>query len=225
MNDIGDILGALMTGLIRARQTADLQTAALAEAYKANPLLEGLSVPRVRIPELTVDIPLIVENQEEGQAATLNDPGVIAKATNERVSKTLANSNIKLPAAFQKSFTEQATVRLNELKLSNSTLSQELVSRTVQEVFADTLRKSEITLGPSERELVVQGIRTESGLQAISKPSLPPRILTNIRTADVKDKTSQNSVVRLKITLSEEGVEWATQASVDGGTVRTLVPE
>jgi hypothetical protein len=225
MNDIGDILGAMMTGLIRARQAADLQTAALAEAYKANPLLEGLSVPRIRIPELTVDIPLIVENQEEGQSATLNDPGVIAKATNERVSKALANNNIKLPAAFQKTFTEQATAKLGELKKSNAALSEELVSRTVQEVFSDTLRKTEIKLGPAERELVVNGIRTESGLQAISKPGLPSRILTNIRTADVKDKTNPMSVVRLKITLSEEGVEWATQASADGSTVRTLVPE
>jgi hypothetical protein len=225
MNDIGDILGAMMTGLIRARHAADLETAALAEAYKANPLLEGLSVPRIRIPELTVDIPLIVENQEEGQSATMNDPGVIAKATNERVSKALADNNIKLPAAFQKAFTEQTTARLGQLQKSNSALSQELVSRTVQDAFAETLRKTEIKLGPTEREMVVNGIRTEAGLQAISKPGLPSRILTNIRTADIKDKTSPTSVVRLKITLSEEGVEWATQASVDGGTVRTLVPE
>jgi hypothetical protein len=49
--------------------------------------------------------------------------------------------------------------------------------------------------------------------------------VANIKTADVKEQASSTSVVRLKITLKEEGLEWATKASEAGGVVRTLQPE
>ena len=226
MNDIGDILGSLMTGLIRARHAADEQTAALAELYKDNPLLEGLSVPRIRIPELTVDLPLLIESHSEGEPGALNDPAHIVDATNTRLKNTLALNNIKLSPAFQKSFSESAKQRLTDMQANAAgAVSRELVSRSVQEAFVDTLKRTGTELSPQERSAIVRDIRAEAGFQAVAKQAVSPKILTNIRTADVKDKATGASVVRLKITLSEEGVEWATQSSEGGGVVRTLVPE
>ncbi|HEY1057960.1 MAG TPA: hypothetical protein VGE55_04440 [Limnobacter sp.] len=225
MNDLGDILGSLMTGLIRARQAADLQTAALAELYKDNPLLEGLSVPRVRIPEVSIDLPLIIESHEAGEEGELNEPSKVVDATSNRLKNTLANTNIKLSANFQKAFADTAKLRLTEVQKSNDAVSKELVSRTVQDAFVETLKKTNTELSAQDKLAVVKDIRTEAGLAALAKPSIPPRILTNIRTADIKDKATGNSVVRLKITLTEEGVEWVTQSNDAGGVNRTLTPE
>lgn len=225
MNDLGDILGSLMTGLIRARQAADLQTAALAEMYKDNPLLEGLSVPRVRIPEVTIDLPLIIENHEEGTDGQFNEPTRVVEATSNRLKNTLANSNIKLSANFQKAFADNAKLRLAEVQKSNGVVSREVVSRTMQDAFVDTLKKTNTDISAQDKLALVRDIRSEAGLAAVAKPSIPARILTNVRTADVKDKTTGNSVVRLKITLSEEGVEWVSQTNESGGVNRTLSPE
>ncbi|MCQ8896989.1 hypothetical protein NQT62_11150 [Limnobacter humi] len=225
MNDLGDILGSLMTGLIRARQAADLQTAALAELYKDNPLLEGLSVPRVRIPEVSIDLPLIIESHEAGEEGELNEPSKVVDATSNRLKNTLANTNIKLSTNFQKAFADTAKLRLTEARKNNDTVSKELVSRTVQDAFVETLKKTNTELSAQDKLAIVKDIRTEAGLAALAKPSIPQRILTNIRTADIKDKATGNSVVRLKITLTEEGVEWVTQSNDAGGVNRTLTPE
>jgi len=62
INELGEILGSVMTALVQARKIADMETAALAEFYKEHPLLEGMSLPRVRVPEMTLDVPVIIEH-------------------------------------------------------------------------------------------------------------------------------------------------------------------
>jgi len=66
MSDFAEVVGTLLAGLARARGTADEETAVLAEHYRKQPLLAGMSVPRVRVPEMMVELPVIVEAHEEG---------------------------------------------------------------------------------------------------------------------------------------------------------------
>lgn len=63
MSELSEVLGALMISLVHARRLADEETAAVAEYYKDHPLLEGMSLPRVRVPELTIDMPLTIDKQ------------------------------------------------------------------------------------------------------------------------------------------------------------------
>ena len=64
MPDIGEIMGTLLASVSHARRISDEETAAIAEYYKDNPLLEGMSIPRIRIPELTIELPVIIESHE-----------------------------------------------------------------------------------------------------------------------------------------------------------------
>ena len=89
MPDLGDLMGLLVSGVARARRMADEESALIAEQYRRNPLLEGLSVPRVRIPEMTVELPLLLQAYEPGRAAVPNDAkkivAVITSAANRSV--------------------------------------------------------------------------------------------------------------------------------------------
>ena len=116
MADLGDLLGSLMSGLIRARRMADEQTAALAEYYKDNPLLEGLSVPRIRIPELIIDMPFLIENQVEGEIGEMDDPKKIAGAAESQIKETSSKNNIEINPAFHKSFVEEVKSQLDFVK-------------------------------------------------------------------------------------------------------------
>lgn len=58
---LSEVLGALMADLAQARYYADQQTLLLARRYQADPLLRDLSVPRIRLPEVVVDLPVVVE--------------------------------------------------------------------------------------------------------------------------------------------------------------------
>src|SRR6266550_4236158 len=107
MADLGNLLGSLMAGVIRARRVADEETAALAEYYRGNPLLQGLSVPRIRIPELTIDIPCLIEDDVAGKAGAMEAPPKIAAAVNARLLSSLAERNIKFTPAFHKIFARE----------------------------------------------------------------------------------------------------------------------
>ena len=81
MTDVGEIVGAIMTGLTRARQMADEESVAVAKEYRDNPLLEGVTIPRIRLPEVTLDIPVLIESFDVGEPAQIEKPEVLVCAS------------------------------------------------------------------------------------------------------------------------------------------------
>ncbi len=225
MADLGDVIGALMTGIIRARRIADEQTAALAEHYRGNPLLQGLSVPRIRIPELKIEMPVIVEGQTVDQASQMADAAVLASAAYAQVKETLARRKLVMPSAFSRSFSLEAKRKLIALMKSTAPASREAVVRCLQEVSSSSLQKSNPKLSAADLDAIAKDIRKKISAAALAKEAVGAQILANVRTADVKEQTSTTNVVRITITLKEEGLEWATQASESGGVISTLQAE
>lgn len=225
MADLGDILGSLMTGVIRARRMADEQTAILAEYYKTNPLLEGLSVPRIRIPELIIDMPVLIENQVGGESGEMADPAKIAEAAGAQLKATLAKNNIKISPALNNAFLEEVNKQLLSVKQTGTPIMKETVARGVQDALATALIKSKTTLTTADKETIAKDLRDKVSTVGIAKEPVASSIMANIKTSDVKEQASATSVVRLKVTMKEEGLEWATQANESGGVIRTLQPE
>lgn len=225
MADLGDLLGSLMSGVIRARRMADEQTAALAEYYKSVPLLEGLSVPRIRIPELTIEMPFLIENSLDGETGKMADPAKIASALEAQLDATLAGHNIKPNPIFRKTFAEEVNTRLASLEQTRAPIMEETIARCVQGAFTATLSRTKTRLTDQHMEVIARDLRERSATVGIAKEPVFPGIVANVRTADVKEQSSDSSVVRLKITLKEEGLEWGTHATESGGVRRTLQPE
>ena len=225
MADLGSLVGSLMVGILRARRMADEQTAALAEYYKQNPVLEGISVPRIRIPELSIELPVIIEDVIEGETGKMEDPKKIADAITQHMKTTLAKSNLKVRPAFQDAFVRDLTAQLTSLEKIKAPVTKESVVRIVQTTFADALSKTKTTIEGSQRETIAAELRNFiTTIELTTKPR-DPSLVANIKTADVKEKASATTVVRLRVTLKEEGLEWATQSDSSGGVIRTLQPE
>src|SRR5260370_11849786 len=64
MPRLGEVLAALLSDAAQARVRADLETISIAEAYSRDPLLKNLPVPRFRLPDITVDVPLLISEVE-----------------------------------------------------------------------------------------------------------------------------------------------------------------
>ncbi|GAA3842186.1 hypothetical protein ACFS5L_05850 [Streptomyces phyllanthi] len=54
MTRLGEVLGALLTDVVRARLAADALTARAVDAYRDDPILASFSVPRVTVADMTV---------------------------------------------------------------------------------------------------------------------------------------------------------------------------
>lgn len=225
MLDIGDIVGSLMSGLIQARRVADEQTASLAEYYLSNPLLEGLSVPRIRIPELTIDMPILIGDYHEAIAGKMADHNEIIAAALEQINSNMRQHNIKVEAMFHHDFEEEAKKRLDEISKSSLPIMKESVLRGILSAVDNALGTSKTILVNSVRELLTIGLRNKVSSMCIAKPHTYSKVEPNVKTADVKEQGTPTSVVRLKITLREEGLEWMKETNKSGDTVRSLQPE
>jgi len=76
---LGQVLGAFLADVIRARLAADELTAEAVDAYRADPVLASLSVPRVTVSDMTVRLRFLVSG------FAVPEPGAIdiARATEE----------------------------------------------------------------------------------------------------------------------------------------------
>jgi hypothetical protein len=214
-----------MSGLISARRMADEQTAALAEYYKNVPLLEGLSVPRIRIPELTIDMPMLIEKHVEGQYGVMEDPVKLADVALEQLKTTSSKNDIKINPIFHEAFVDEVKNRLELEKQTGTPVMKEAISRSVQDAFAATLTRTKTTLTAAEQNAISRDLRGRIPAAGIARELVSSSIVANIVTADVKEHASSANVVRLRITLKEEGLEWTTKSSEAGGVTSTLQPE
>ncbi|SMF17174.1 hypothetical protein [Pseudobacteriovorax antillogorgiicola] len=57
---LGDYLGHLLSSVTKARMQADLETIRIAEQYQSHPLLKHFPVPRVRLPKVELNVPVIM---------------------------------------------------------------------------------------------------------------------------------------------------------------------
>lgn len=60
MAKLSDVLGSLLADLAAARHCADQETVRLAKLYREDPILRTMSVPRIRMPEVIVELPVLM---------------------------------------------------------------------------------------------------------------------------------------------------------------------
>ncbi|WP_347332593.1 hypothetical protein [Marinimicrobium locisalis] len=232
MSELSTVLGTLMVSLVHARRMADEETAAVAEYYKDHPLLEGMSLPRVRVPELTIDMPITLDEHEMESEAKLNAPATIQKAITDQLKESMSEEGVDDDGEdFAKTFSQETKKVLEQINSRHKSLggkiSREEVVRAVDDSLRRTLKKSNLDRSvPSEKkESIIKAIRHKVSAISLKAPSKPQAFKASAITSAVKEKATSESAVRLRITLREEGLEWATGQSSDGSIRSQLQPE
>lgn len=227
MADLGVILGALISGVVHARRIADEESAAVAEHYKDNPLLSGMSIPRVRLPEVSINIPMLIEAQDEGEADQIADAETIKKAVGEELKNSLSREGVKMTAEELQRFDTAFAQQLKKVAVPSVYRSpREAIIRAAEDAYSETIKDKivkESTLAAASR--IVSNIRFSASGSALQKVGRAPRIGASVLTAEVKDKSSNENVSRLTLTLREEGMEWSVGQNDDGTMTRKLTPE
>jgi len=229
MADLGELLGTILASLSHARRMSDEATAALAEYYRAHPLLEGLSVPRVRVPEMRLEIPVVIESHQPGGASILNEPSTIRDAVLHRLDSAATGGRVEWPQGFRQAFSVGLDRELSQLASASSGASAEAVVRAVEKSFADASaelrRQGAWKLDARRVAPVLKEIRVEAADRALKTVGERPRLEAIITTGEVKERAGDATVTRLSIVLREEGLEWSVAEEEDGRVSRKLTPE
>jgi hypothetical protein len=228
MADLGELLGTLLSSLAHARRIADEETTAIAEYYRENPLLEGMSLPRIRVPELTLEFPILIQSHEAGEAHVPTDPKVLLEAVSKQLKAEMTARKLRLPATFFSLFEKEfaRALSLTTPPAGGQRFPREIAVRAADSAFTSTIKqaaRAEITGEIYKYTLTV--LRKTAADNALQIVGTPPHIEASIMTAEVKENADPNSAARLRIVMKEEGLEWSIGESDDGTRRATLTPE
>ena len=227
MPKLGEFIGALLCDAARARVRADLEAVKIADAYSRHVLLKHLPVPRFRLPDITVDVPVLVSDVEglsEGGIGKLFGEPTSAEIR-EVVRAGLRESGIRLPRTEVANVPATAFERARELFESSPWLhlSPALVSEKFASMVVDIVKAAVPREVPAERLQVLESSTTTSMTALLSTKLVEsPSLQAIVTSREIKSHADNESVVRVRLTMTEDAYEVIVR---DDGQGYFLTPE
>jgi hypothetical protein len=217
-----DLLGALASDITAARFHADAEAMRIARIYRGDPLLRTLPAPLFRLADLTISMPLaITAIPDPGGAPPVPLP-LAASTVLALVLEALADRGSETGGAA-------AAEVARAIEVERGRLEREPEPSRAPMAVADALLNAALgALTDVQRALLEAdeaggGIEQELRLGArarILALTPPPGVQIAATTAAVEAVGSRDSLVQLRVNLSERGVQWAI-----GEHTERLVPE
>lgn len=212
---LGDYIGYLLSEITIARMHADLEAVRIAELYSDHPLLRSMPIPHFRLPDVEMDIPVVVKQMEEQPDDEL--PKGAPALTDMRnvfdtvVRKILVEDDIRLRPDDKKKLKiilDRKTIDLyqpREVAIDTNRVADEL-SKTASEFLTETDGLIDPSCQPELEERLKKGARTE--FHKLRKPT--PRLHVLVTTSEIREAGPSENLLRLKLRITEEAFEWTT---------------
>jgi len=229
---LGDYVGQLMSEITMARVQADLEAVRVAELYASHPLLRHMPVPHFRLPDVDLEIPVAIKQMEEQQpeepvrggpsSAALRTTldKVVQEQMDKRGIRLTAAQKTKLASALDQKMVavaQPAEVAVGVTPIADS-LAQS-VPAILNEIKGPPAPTDASAMADLGAELKTS-LRTE--FLKLRKP--PPRLLATVTTAEIREAGPSESIVRLRLKITEQAFEW-TMIESEGRSEDRLIPE
>lgn len=255
MPRLGDLIGTLMAEFTLARVRADLEAVKLVELYRSEGLLAGAPVPRFRLPDITVDLPVLVSELEDSETSGgFKRPSV--DAIRSAIREAAATTNYPLDTAweseilkqvdahFQEAWTDKEPVdralliARNGVRVAESVVDKRRIenlratrSEASRAVPAEPARPAAVAQPSAEpmrdptAEAFVRAFALRMNTKAIGASGEGPRLMMAAKTSEVREVGDSGLVTRISMTFKEDGFEVASIERADGTTDLRLTPE
>ena len=227
MSYLGDFLGQLVTEVTRARMQADIEAIRVAEMYASHHLLRHLPVPHFRMPDVELDVPVVLQDLDGDtvDGAARPKAAEVIKAFQPALVAALRERGITLKPEQKKLLQAAVEKKLPSL-LEADTLGTDLlaVADATSRLAVETLAGTRGPISEAQRSSVETALRKEARQALLKLRGTPPRLRASVKTSDVREAGSGEVVTRFRLRITEEAVEW-TSVDDDGETPNRLVIE
>jgi hypothetical protein len=217
-----DLLGALASDAVAARAQADAEAVRIALMYRGDPLLRTLPAPLFRLADLTITMPLVITSVPDA-AGSAPLPLHAAAATAQTLTlDAIANQGGDVSG-------RQAADLARGIEVERERLEHDLQAASDPLATADRLMLAALNALPSTYRALLEAEGGESPLDRELLARARAQIATLAPTAGVgvaattaaiESVGSRESLMQLRVNLSERGMEWAL-----GEEHERLVPE
>lgn len=227
---LGDYLGHILAELAIARMQGDIETIRIAELYAAHPLLRSMPIPHVRLGDVDIDVPVLMERPEEPRAgeSPRGSPSVpeMRRAFDGVLTAHLARRGVTVSAVDRRKLAAALDARIPahstpvETSVDVHRLADDLSG--VAAKFLGGIRGSPPPEG-EPRVVDDAELREAARIAFLGLRKPPPRLSVLVTSSEIREAASE-SVARIRLRISEHGVEW-TQIEREGVLRDRLVPE
>ncbi len=206
MAQLNEYLGSIVSSITNARVMSDIQSVKVAEEYAKHNLLQHFSIPRMRIQDVELTIPIALENAQEKTETVIepfDQPKFAASAYTEvvnslgltKISATVAR-NLKAEIAA-KTTTLQESLRTGKDIAAVETFASDLLHTAVRMHFQRTYEELVANANQAQSAPQRQSVAPPAGFVASTGPTeLPPNFtMTNAKVAVAKKLGTQFKVV------------------------------
>ena len=226
MTNLGDYLGQLMSEVVIARVHADLESVRVAELYASHPLLRHMPIPRVRLPEIQMEVPVVIDGS--GTPGPNESPrgGASVAEGRKQFDKVLAthlrNNKVRLSADQRETLVKALDSEAERLDLPVEVAVG--TNRLADRLTAAALGSLGESLSDEKISAVKSGLVDDARLTLLALRTAPPRVSASVETSAIREAGAENNITRLRLTIREESMELTT-IETDGETITRLVPE
>ncbi|MGH1383823.1 hypothetical protein [Kordia sp.] len=233
MIKLNDYLGTLISSINQARVMADIESARVAKAYANDDLLKHFSIPRFRAQDIELDIPVAIDSFNESpvkdyqpidnksfNSHCYNTMKEVAKVSSfSRKTSKFLNSDIasisrELEQNMKASISKEKAYKKYEEKMSDVFIrgiqSDKLKVRDIQ--------KTKIVFQNSLKEKLYNSIQTKESTNQLEDANVV------VEASKLREIPSEN-IIRIKMKLFEDGMEWHTSENTNGDIESRLLPE
>ena len=225
MPKLGDYIGHLLSEITIARMQADLEAVRVAELYASHPLLRYMPVPRFRMPDVDMDVPIVVKDLEEpadGESSQGNPPiAEMRKVFDEVIASLLAKENITLNAPVQKKL--KSTLDKRVVALTRPVEIAIDMNRVSHDLSINAVKAMGEAIRPEKRAKFEETLKDSLRVEFIKIRKAPTRLNVLVTTAEIREAGPNEVITHLHLKISEEAFEWTTVESDKGKDDRLVI--
>ena len=234
MATLNEYLGGIFSSITDARVMADIQTVQVAEQYAKHDLLKHFSVPRMRISDIELTIPVAIENLSERSIPQLDPIGndEFKRVAVQQLARNVGYIELPpIPAQRLRFALDARTTEMIEYLRSGDTdsafgnFSKQIVSDLFKIGEEAQLHDGKFPGEYRFDQIYKNTFELCAGTinRVVDKPVLD-QLAIIAESHRLRDQRPED-VIRIRMKVSEDGMEWQILQRDDGSIERKLLPE
>ena len=234
MPTLNEYLGGLIASVTNARVMADAQTVAVAEQYARHDLLKHFAVPRMRIGDIELTIPVAIEglaNRTEYQLAPIGNERFRTEIYRE-VCASIRVAELPLLASndMTAALSEETNLLVERMRADPSEKSFYVFADKATNRFAEIAEQHNLfKIMPSlefRRDEMLERLvkRCATLVTGVEQKTALDQLEVVAESHRLREQRPED-IVRIRLKIGEDGMEWQTIEKSDGTLERRLLPE
>jgi hypothetical protein len=204
---------------------ADWETVRVAEAYRQHELLRHMPVPRFRLPEVSIDLPVLIDSLQGETSAGLRplfdapSRAELTAATRRVLAQSAIRPSVKQRQRLYSLISRRATAIFKEAPnalVGSQRFSRELTELTLKELKGADADATKLAATSTLLKAAFSNVLVRRLLEA-------PQLEVAVATSAVRENGTE-TLTRVNLRVSEDSMELAFDDHDDPTSAR-LVPE